>query len=103
MSKLTEINYVLKFLDAVVGKPGPIVLDTNIFGWADEYEGNYSKEKDLYTIGLPDRNITYAEVSEVFKKISKSKEVNKTLEKRDFIFEGFYKTKNNTWQIAWAS
>ena len=103
MAKLTEINYVLKFLDAVVGKPGPIVLDTNIFGWADEDDHDYSKEKDLFTIGLPDRNITYAEVSEVFKKISKSKEINKTLQTRDFIFEGFHKTKHHTWQISWAS
>jgi len=102
MAKLTEINYVLKFLDAVIGKPGPIVLDTNILGWAAEGD-DYPKEKDVYTIGLPDRDITYADVSEVFKKISKNKEVNKTLEKRDFIFDGFRKTKHQTWQILWGS
>ena len=100
---LSAVYDFLKFTDAIIGKKGTIVLDTNILGWAAKGD-EYDQKKDILIIGEQNKPITYADVSRTFHKIQNNPKFQEAFESRSFVFEGVkYDKPTHTWQICWGS
>jgi hypothetical protein len=101
--QLFPIVNTLKFAHHLVGKDGPVNLDTQICAHYD-FNGNGTLE-DIVVIGKPGEKITLEDIMHAFNAINKSKLYQSKFNsgKRSYSFEGFHESSADNYSIMWGS
>lgn len=116
--KMTNFDQAISFLElaqAVVGKEGPVALDTGILKHNSKYDDNprygdntyrnRQNSKDIITIGKDGEIINHQDLIDAITEICDKKIYQKQFESgRSYYFEGISSTKNDThFMFLWGS
>jgi hypothetical protein len=97
---LTPVITVLSQLTNIIGKPGPILIDTSVYG---HHIGTYKTQTiDIVAIGSENEPVTIEQVLEMFKKLENAKVHTKDTYAGTYIFDGLAR-KNSMFKIMWGT
>jgi hypothetical protein len=100
--ELSGAMIAIDWMCEVVGKTGPIYLDTRIIDHA--FEQNDPLSCDVITVGKNGKVITIKDVKRAFDRIQNKKLFKRYFElERTYVFEGINRKSDQTYQIMWGS
>lgn len=105
---LYEVNQMMNFCSEIIGKEGPITLKSCICSHGryvlDDLNIAYSEDDEYYVIGKEGQSITFQDITDTFDKINNNETVKNLFNcNQTYIFEGFKKKDDRTYEIKWGS
>ncbi|WP_113905741.1 hypothetical protein [Aliidiomarina celeris] len=102
MSDLNVVSEVLSLAQELVGKQGPIELNTGIYDHNIFLEEDRSAE-DIVVLGEDKSEITFAQLIELFEQLDSLVDDLSDETERSYFFEGITKNSATSYSFNWGS
>lgn len=102
MSDLYSATEILVVANEIVGKKGPIEIDSKIYSHNINMEES-AKGNDLYHMGESGNQVTFKELIELITKLNDLVDDLEEETGRSYCFEGIEKVSDNKFIILWGS
>ena len=102
MSDLYAATEVLVVASEIVGKKGPIEIDSRIYSHNINL-AKCDKENDYYILGKNGNDVTFEELIKLITKLNDLVDELYTATGRSYCFEGIEKYSDNKFIILWGS
>ena len=105
MSGFSEIYHFVSFCESVMGKTGPIVVDTRIIAHNREMtEEEEEQEVDNVILGMPGAPIDFGDVRKFLSEIKGNEKFQECFDSdRSYAFEGVDIVSDTKCEINWGS
>lgn len=106
MSDFKHLYQTIEFVNELLNKPGPIIINSGIYGYLYGDDDDLDATNDLIVVGTNGKKITFADIVGAFNHMKDQFDVVKDhgFGGRAYFFEGFkYNKREKSWDLLWGS